>query len=301
MEARDGGSLKCTACGLVFDPSRSPKQKRSKLELNAPAGFEATLTRAGMSTSYRDGPGGDAELVIVRRWSRTPGFQSVMLLVWIFVAVVMPLVGLPDRAPAVLYGVIVLIAGVVGYGIIAARLNTTRITVASGTLAIAHRPLPWFGGVTVDAASIMQIYCLDHASRLDPDREIYRVFAIVRGNRKPTLLVDELELATHALFLEHAIERALGIEDRPVDGDVERPRQREAGARAGSGPALHGERSGRAPASGLCLARAAAGGDRAGPRGRRNLRRPSGHRLVSSRAGSQRAHEKILGRARHNR
>jgi hypothetical protein len=219
VEARDGGSLKCTACGLVFDPSRSPKQKRSKLELNAPEGFEATLTRAGLSSTYRDGPGGDAELVIVRRWSRAPGFQTVMLLVWVFVVAFIPVLGLDSGA--VLYGVIALIAAVVGYGIIAARMNTTRITVASGTLAIAHRPLPWFGSVTLDAASIMQIYCLDHASRLDPDREIYRVFAIVRGSRKPTLLVDELELATHALFLEHAIERALGIEDRPVDGEAD--------------------------------------------------------------------------------
>ncbi|MBL8743765.1 MAG: hypothetical protein JNK04_21800 [Myxococcales bacterium] len=66
----------------------------------------------------------------------------------------------------------------------------------------------------------MQVYCQDHASKLNPDTDVYRVFAIVRGDRRPTLLVDDLELASYALFLEHAIERALGIEDRPVDGEI---------------------------------------------------------------------------------
>ena len=219
VEPRDGGSRKCRACGLVFNP-RSAVTKRSKVELNAPEGFQATLMRRGVETSFRDGASGDAELRIARKWSRAPGLQLLMLLVWLFVAVFLPLVAIDERAPVVLYGSIGLVAFVVGYGLIASRVNSTRITVASGRLTIRHTPLPWWGSVDVDAESIMQVYCQDHASKLNPDTDVYRVLAIVRGDRRPTLLADDLELASYALFLEHAIERALGIEDRPVDGEI---------------------------------------------------------------------------------
>ncbi len=220
VEARDGGSRKCRACGLVFDP-KAAVTKRSKVELNAPEGFHATLMRRGMESSFRDGTAGDAELRIVRKWKRTPGIQLLMAGIWIFVSLFVPVLGIERGAPALLYAVIVSIAVLVGYAIVAGRVNRTHITVASGSLSIRHAPLPWWGNVEVDAESIMQIYCQDYASKLDPETDLYRVFAIIRGSRRPTVVVEDLELASYAVFLEHAIERALGIEDRPVDGEID--------------------------------------------------------------------------------
>ena len=68
-------------------------------------------------------------------------------------------------------------------------LNSTRITVGSGTLTIAHSPVPSPGNVTIDAAAVVQLYCQGHAMRNMPNGEMYAVAAILRGSDKPTLLV----------------------------------------------------------------------------------------------------------------
>jgi len=59
VETRGGSSLKCTQCGLVFDPTRARAVRKpadAKLALTAPDGFEATLRRAGIKSAIATVP-----------------------------------------------------------------------------------------------------------------------------------------------------------------------------------------------------------------------------------------------------
>jgi len=156
--------------------------------------------------------------LIVRRRSNTHKRRHALIVFGLLAAVFVPALGADIGAALellVLAGITALVAGYVGL----AWRNTTRITCGAGLLEIKHGPLPWPGNLSVDSGAVLQLYCQSKEVR-DSSMDTYRVMAIVRDRKRPTVLVDDLDLASHALFLEQAIERALGIEDRPVDGEL---------------------------------------------------------------------------------
>lgn len=217
-----GSSLRCAPCGLVFDPTRSPRARKpaqAKLALAAPEGFEGTISRAGLKSTYRDGTHGDADLLIVRRWSSTDRSRKAWVVLGLVAMISLPALGADLGAPLQALVIVGFIALVLLYVSVASWRNTTRITCKAGLFRLEHGPLPWPGNIGLEAASVLQLYC-QAIETSDASLDRYRVMAIVRDQKRPTLLVDDLELASHALFLERAIERALGIEDRPVDGEL---------------------------------------------------------------------------------
>jgi hypothetical protein len=109
------------------------------------------------------------------------------------------------------------------YFTLAGFLNQTTIEVDTFRLSIRHGPLPWFGNCTLPAAEIGQLYCQERTRRQNNggSSTTYSVSAVTKGGRQ-VKLVSTLEDQDQALFIEQQIEQYLGIEDRPVGGELAR-------------------------------------------------------------------------------
>ena len=101
------------------------------------------------------------------------------------------------------------------YSTIAGFLNTTRVVVQSGEIAIRHGPLPWFGNRRLGAQGIRQLYREERRSTGEDSSTSYHLNAITGDNRKIPL-IRSVPSADVALYLVHEIEKALRIEDRHV-------------------------------------------------------------------------------------
>lgn len=109
------------------------------------------------------------------------------------------------------------------YGVVAGFLNTTRIEVSRGALRIKHGPVPWWGNFNRPSAELTQLYGQGVEGN---NTTTYKLMALDREGREVELL-EHLDNAEQALYLERALEGVLGIEDRPVEGEL--PRRAEVG------------------------------------------------------------------------
>jgi hypothetical protein len=133
---------------------------------------------------------------------------------------------LAGNAPwiAIVFPVLHLALGVaLTYGTLAMYLNRTVLEVAQGRLTVRHGPLPWPGRRDLDAGDLEQLYCDETASRgrRGSGSYSYNVWAVLKDGQRVKLL-DTLPNREQALFVEQMVEDYLGIEDRPVHGELPR-------------------------------------------------------------------------------
>jgi hypothetical protein len=109
------------------------------------------------------------------------------------------------------------------YYVIAGFVNRTRVAVGGGAVDVRIGPLPWPGSKRVEASDIEQIFCemIIARSRGGTQFYAYCVNAVTSRSWKLTL-VSGLEERDVALFLEREIEKALGITDEYVPGQLRR-------------------------------------------------------------------------------
>ena len=108
------------------------------------------------------------------------------------------------------------------YGTLAGFLNHTRITVGSGAVAVGIGPVPWPGQKRVEAREITQVFCEEVRTNTRSGANFsYRVNVITPGNQK-LKLVSGLAGSDLALFIEQEVEKALGITDRKVPGELQK-------------------------------------------------------------------------------
>lgn len=108
------------------------------------------------------------------------------------------------------------------YWVATTFLNTTLITVNSEVLDIKHGPIPAWGNKTLNPGEIAQIFCKEIISRSRRSTSVtYEVAAIMNDQRRESLLTG-LHNPEQALYIEQEIERFLGIENRPVSGEMGR-------------------------------------------------------------------------------
>lgn len=120
----------------------------------------------------------------------------------------------------VLFPLIHVAVGVgVTYAALAGWLNTTRIGVDQGKVAVRHGPLPWLGNKDLDGANLRQLYSTEHVSSGRNTTITYEVHAITATGTTEKLL-SGLESSEQALFIEQEIERHFHIEDTPVRGQI---------------------------------------------------------------------------------
>jgi hypothetical protein len=166
------------------------------------------------------------ELTIIRRWFTWAAiFMVIFCVVWDGFLVAWYVVGMAAGAPLImlLFPILHVAAGVfITYLTISLFVNRTVIRVAGGELTIRHGPLPWFGNHTLFGGDLEQLYCEEKMHRgKNSTSTTYSVGAILRGGEKKELL-SGLETPDQALYIEQQLERKLGIEDRPVSGELSR-------------------------------------------------------------------------------
>jgi len=101
-------------------------------------------------------------------------------------------------------------------------LNYTLVEVKNNKLNIAYKPLPWPGNTVLDKANIEQLYVQEevHKNKNGTTARLYHLMLSTHNDELFTLL-DCLQSAEQALYLEQEIEAFLGIEDRRVEGGYE--------------------------------------------------------------------------------
>lgn len=102
------------------------------------------------------------------------------------------------------------------YSTLANLLNSTRVSVRDGELRVSKGPLPWLGNRRVGGGELTQIFVVE--KRGGKGAPSYELCASTREGKKIALL-SGIDSHDKALFLEHRVERALGIEDRAVVGE----------------------------------------------------------------------------------
>lgn len=213
---------KCRSCNSVFDFSGqvertqtlSPaKLRRDRGEIAMPRGFKID----------DKGP----RLTITRRWGRGPGcFFLFFSLFWNAVTWTIGIAAFMGKtkapAPTGLFLIpFVLIGAATFYAAIALLSNRTEIRMDGRRLTVVTKPIPWPGSRNLDAAAIDQLFCVDYVaySQNDVPQHRFAVEALMKDGRK-LRLIRGMEEPDQALYLEGLLEKRLGIQDRPMPGEI---------------------------------------------------------------------------------
>lgn len=143
--------------------------------------------------------------------------------------------GQPGAVPFLFSGMFVaIITAFIWRVSLAALLNWTTVRADATGLSITHRPIRAAKEWELKREEIAQLYASMVARRsrryrssADTTHECELMAVTVSGQHR--LLLSRLPSAHHALFLEQRIERALGVEDTAVEGELA-PRSRLATA-----------------------------------------------------------------------
>lgn len=98
-------------------------------------------------------------------------------------------------------------------------VNTVFVEVGLGTLTVRHRPLPFPGNRTLNAADIQQLFCVERKGRKG---DVTYDVMVQRASGQETRVVTGLRTDREARFVEQRIERYLGLADRSIDGELPR-------------------------------------------------------------------------------
>ena len=166
------------------------------------------------------------DLVIVRRWfSWVYLFLAFFCVIWnsFLVFFYGILIASDAPLPFLLFPALHAAVGAfLTYMTLAGFVNRTTFTVERDHLAVRHGPLPWRGNRDVSTTSLLQLFCTEQVSRSRNGTTIrYSVEAVLTdgGHLK---LATGLDAREQALFIEQALEKHLGIQDRPVRSEMAR-------------------------------------------------------------------------------
>lgn len=101
-------------------------------------------------------------------------------------------------------------------------INTTFITASSFNLQVEHRPINFLGwrDRIIDREQIAQLFVERYEESRTNDRPNYaHNLLVVMKDGSEEKLITGLKEAKVAFYLEHQIEKRLGLEDRPMDGE----------------------------------------------------------------------------------
>ncbi|MEM1084840.1 MAG: hypothetical protein AAGI48_12080 [Verrucomicrobiota bacterium] len=202
-------AARCTHCNALFAlPASVVSKPIARPQAPLPSGFEIHTAGNGVQ--------------ITRRWrSARVWFLLFFAIFWNGFLVVWH--GIAISQGQWLMSAFGLIHTAVGVGLIytvaAMFLNSTVIRCENNRILVHHGPLPWKGNKTMATEEIEQLYCTEKITRSKNGTSTrYRIEAVLKGNRRETLLKG-VDNPDQALFIEQQLEKALGIVDRPVDGE----------------------------------------------------------------------------------
>lgn len=211
---------RCHSCNAVYDLSG-----RKGRGLAAPASKPPRLIRSKIPLPKRFRVDDGEHITRITWWWFEP--PCLLLLLFCIVWDGLLLYGYGDvwagKAPLiVLIMLVVHTAGAVGvtYTTLAYLVNRTRIEASREQLTIRHGPVPWFGNKRVPGHQLSQLYGKEIALKTEEGRKFhYDLMARDRDGQEIELL-SGLDEKDHVLYLEQELERRLGIEDVPVEGET---------------------------------------------------------------------------------
>lgn len=205
---------KCDQCHAVFgftDQLSGARSAPPAMSMPLPDGLRVS-ERAGM-------------LRLERRWFRPMLFFLLLFCIaWNgFLVFWYKHVGSDGDILAIVFPIAHVAAGVfLTYSTIAGFVNRTTVAAGEHYLTIRHGPLPWPGQREIAVRDLQQLFCQEHVTRVKDGTSVsYSLNAVLQSGRK-LALVKGLPEADQALYLEHAIEKHLGITNRPVPGELRR-------------------------------------------------------------------------------
>ncbi len=212
----DLAMARCSYCGAVFSVKGLPLQE----DREAPLRYERPSVP--MPKGIEMANVGNV-LRISRRWFR---WLHIFLLLWClgwdgFLIVWHGMAIASGMWPMLLFALLHTAVGIaMTYYVLAGFLNRTTVQVGKGMFEVWHHPLPWFGEKHLQATDIKQIYCKENIRRSsDGVSKSYEVYAVLRHGGKEKLLSGLIE-PEQALYIEQELERFLGIQNRPVRGEI---------------------------------------------------------------------------------
>jgi hypothetical protein len=199
---------RCHRCQAVFGfADHLPEDKPAPLSMNMPMPRGLTIFEHG------------GTLQLVRRWFGLGTIVTLLLCIAFDTYLVLAFTtdayaGL--EFPESLVPIILVAGGVVAtYTTIAGLLNRTIIEAGATYLTLRHIPVPWRGNRKIPVSELQQLFCQAHEKR--KSSTTYSLNAVL-GNGRTLRLLEDLSEAKQVLFLEHALEKHLGIVNQPVPG-----------------------------------------------------------------------------------
>jgi len=129
------------------------------------------------------------------------------------------------------FGLLHLAVGVgLTYFVIGSFLNSTIVRASKDELSVTSGPVPFGGNRTLAATEVDQLYCTEtlnvprsNGYGMQNRRSAiqYALVAVLKDGSEVKLIGD-FQTPIEALFVEQALERHLGILDRPVGGELSR-------------------------------------------------------------------------------
>ncbi len=203
------GLATCSGCGAQmnlttrFGLDEAPVQRRAPLALPKGMTFGQTLHGIQITRAWFT-PAAIGLLLFCMLWDGFLVFWYIMV------------VESGTRDIAMLLPILHVLVGLfLSYFAAASFVNRTRVTVERGVLQIRHVPLPWPAPREIATAQIRQLFCKRHVSRGKNGLRIsWQLWSVTDTGTRHKLL-SGLEL-DQALYLEQELEKALGLQDRPV-------------------------------------------------------------------------------------
>ena len=107
------------------------------------------------------------------------------------------------------------------YSTLAGLINRTRLEVRSGKITVRHGPVPWRGNVDISTGRIDQLYVQRGKRMRRRGGGVFKVSAML-DDRSEIVLLRGLDTLAQAIFVEKRLEQRLGIDDRPIAGELGR-------------------------------------------------------------------------------
>ncbi|OAI55530.1 hypothetical protein AYO49_01240 [Verrucomicrobiaceae bacterium SCGC AG-212-N21] len=213
----EAGIIKCSHCGVLsLMPGRNGGGNANAFRPRPEVPLPPSMT-------FEETPFG---IEIKHRWfSGVVFFLLPFCLVWNGFLVFWYYIAFQKNAPLAMkfFPLIHVAVGLgLAYVVLSLLFNKTTIAASSGRLTVKHGPVPWWGNVELDSSEITQFFCKEkvHRSKNGP-RYQYEIWSVHRDATTKKVVGASLDM-DQALYVEQRLEKALGIQDRAVPGEVER-------------------------------------------------------------------------------
>ncbi len=115
----------------------------------------------------------------------------------------------------------VMVGVVLAYFCLAILFNRTWIKAENGVVSVLHGPLPWPGNRVLPCADIDQLFCREKVSHGKNGSQVrYELWAALKAGATQKVLDGITINEDQALYIEQQLEKALGISDRAMPGEM---------------------------------------------------------------------------------